>query len=153
MLLILAGVSISLVVGDNGVLTRASDSSKKTKTSQIYEAVGLALADIQTQYMAEKAEAYSTTAAEWFTIQNLAYALKVQGYQIKDNAVPSGMTKLRAATTGEGGNGDTALSGPYTIGDGSDAVNFTFTAGLNGYTISAPATANDATLVDFTSGT
>ncbi len=134
-LLILAGVSISLVVGDNGVLTRATDSSSKTKISQIKEAVGLALSDIQTKYMAEKAEKFSTTTDTWFTEQNLAYALSTQGYHLKNASatVPAG------SGLAEKGASDTVLSTTvtYHIGDSSekDAIEFTFKAGTNGYTI------------------
>ncbi|MBR2289118.1 MAG: type II secretion system protein [Clostridia bacterium] len=81
-LLILAGVSISLVVGDNGVLTRASDSSAKTKYSQAKEALGLAINNLQTEYF----NAYTNNASA--KIEDYVYAsaldteLKKQGYRL-----------------------------------------------------------------------
>ncbi len=46
-LLILAGVSISLVVGDNGVLTQAQNASKKTTSASEKEAIEFAISDVQ----------------------------------------------------------------------------------------------------------
>ena len=50
-LLILAGVSISLVVGENGVLSRATGAAEKSKRSQMKEAMDLALEDCQTEFI------------------------------------------------------------------------------------------------------
>ena len=52
-LLILAGVSISLVVGDNGVLTQASTASEKTAVSQAKEAVEQTIAGMQGKFSTE----------------------------------------------------------------------------------------------------
>ena len=60
-LLILAGVSISLVVGDNGVLTQSQTASKNTTKSQIKEDVETSLAGIQTTFMAAWADNTSLT--------------------------------------------------------------------------------------------
>ena len=49
-LLILAGVSISLVVGDNGVLTQAKDSAVKTSVSEAKERVEQAISSIQGKF-------------------------------------------------------------------------------------------------------
>ena len=46
-LLILAGVSISLVVGDNGVLTQATNASKNTSVAEAKEAVEQAVSSCQ----------------------------------------------------------------------------------------------------------
>ena len=50
-LLILAGVSISMVVGENGVLNRAQDASKKTKYASEKEAIEFIVSDIKTGLM------------------------------------------------------------------------------------------------------
>jgi len=50
-LLILAGVSISLVVGDNGVLTQAQNSSKETEVAKAKEAVETAISSIQANFV------------------------------------------------------------------------------------------------------
>ena len=53
MLLILAGVSISLVVGDNGVLTQAQNASKKTDVAGANTAIQLSLNSLSTEFMGE----------------------------------------------------------------------------------------------------
>lgn len=55
-MLILAGVSISMVVGDNGVLTRAQQGSIDTQLSSVESDVGLSITSNQTEYFAQAAE-------------------------------------------------------------------------------------------------
>ena len=82
-LLILAGVSISLVVGDNGVLTQAKTSSDKTKISQFREALGIAINDVQTAYFANYANKATTTFNSEINYGTLNEALKRQGYKLQ----------------------------------------------------------------------
>ena len=49
-LLILAGVSISMVVGDNGVLTRAKNAASETAKAQANEALQTAVIGVQGDY-------------------------------------------------------------------------------------------------------
>ena len=49
-LLILAGVSISLVVGDNGIMTRAKDAGTKTSEADALESFKLSVASLTTDY-------------------------------------------------------------------------------------------------------
>ena len=49
-LLILAGVSISMVVGENGVLNRAKDATDKTAKAQAQEALETAVSGMQGLY-------------------------------------------------------------------------------------------------------
>ena len=58
-LLILAGVSISLVVGDNGIMTRAKDAGTKTNEADAVENFKLAVASLTSEFY-EKT--YSGTA-------------------------------------------------------------------------------------------
>ena len=46
-LLILAGVSISAIVGDNGLATRANEASQETKIAEEIEKIELAIAEFQ----------------------------------------------------------------------------------------------------------
>lgn len=52
-LLILAGISISLVVGDNGVLTRAQTSKVKTDEATIKEELELSYTTVLSKYYEE----------------------------------------------------------------------------------------------------
>lgn len=60
-LIILAAVSISLILGDNGIITRAQQASKDTATNSALEIEDLNLADIEAQNMIDKA----TNQARW----------------------------------------------------------------------------------------
>ena len=52
-LLILAGVTISMVVGDNGILTNAKNAGDKTALAEAKDTVRMAVADATTQYYAD----------------------------------------------------------------------------------------------------
>ena len=62
-LLILAGVSISLVIGQNGVLNQASNAVVTNKASGVKEKVSTALASAETTYYAKWAQNSSTQRA------------------------------------------------------------------------------------------
>ena len=81
-LLILAGVSISLVVGDNGVLTQAKGSSDASKLGQMKEAMGLAIEDCQTTYFNEYTTNASVKVEDYITPLNVSNSLTKQGYKL-----------------------------------------------------------------------
>jgi Tfp pilus assembly major pilin PilA len=81
-LLILAGVSISLVVGQNGVLTRATSAVSSQKASSAKQAVSLAISSLETEYFSDWATNQSKTRAEYFTETKLAAELSSQGYTL-----------------------------------------------------------------------
>lgn len=74
-LLILAGVSISLVVGENGILKRAQESVKITKAKEIEEEIGLI-------YMDKKAE--ELTGGSKVTIETIVNDLREKDYTIEE---------------------------------------------------------------------
>lgn len=84
-LLILAGVSISLVVGDNGVLTQAKGSSDATKIGQMQEALQLAMSDLQTEYFANYATVADTGFDDIVNVGTLHKALANQNYKLLDS--------------------------------------------------------------------
>ena len=53
-LLILAGISIALLTGENGILTRASSSKVQNEEKQAIESINLALNAIKTDVLAKK---------------------------------------------------------------------------------------------------
>ncbi len=87
-LLILAGVSISLVVGDSGVFTRGRDATTKTQIAGLEEAVNRAVASAQGEYTGTTDfTSKRKTFFEW--LSSNTNKLKESGYQIslesKDN--------------------------------------------------------------------
>ena len=74
-LLILAGVSIAMLTGDNGILTQAGNAQKETTKAEAEEAVKLALNTIMTNKAASDAgvelEADQPTSAEATNIKTV----------------------------------------------------------------------------------
>ena len=63
-LLILAGVTIAMVVGDNGILTRSKQSKFNTKVAELDEKVGMFASDLAAEFqtnLATATEEYSVT--------------------------------------------------------------------------------------------
>ena len=63
-MLILAGVSISMATGNNGVLSRGQQAARKTNLSSVYDDIGLAFSSVQTDYQAEWAMGSSKATAK-----------------------------------------------------------------------------------------
>lgn len=95
-LLILAGVSISLVVGDNGVMTRATDASSKTKYAQAKEAMGIAINELQTEYFESFMTDANDTLSKHLTPAKLNEKLNNQGYKLCVNSTGTVATGLKA---------------------------------------------------------
>ena len=70
-LLILAGVSISLLVGNNGILTQASNAVIENRKSSAKEEVAMAVASAKTEYYTQWAKNTSKTLGEYLTSENL----------------------------------------------------------------------------------
>ena len=82
-LLILAGVSISLVAGDNGVMSRAQKAATKTKYGTVTEAVSIALADLNSAYAEDFADGKAGALTSYFTEDKVIEAFKQQGLSIE----------------------------------------------------------------------
>ena len=117
-LLILAGVSISLVVGDNGVLTQAGTAKTKTTNADLEEAFGRAVVNAQSEFVNDG------FTGDFFTwLKTNTADLKENGYTIKPTV--SGET-----ITGyiyKGGVSDDTDSNPkrsFTISKDNDSKTF-----------------------------
>ena len=69
-LLILAGVSISLVVGDNGVLTQSQNAKKKTEEANAIEEISMAWSSIYTDYLVDSSANPNIQKNGYFTLTN-----------------------------------------------------------------------------------
>ena len=70
-LLILAGISISLVVGKNGILEQAQNAVSSHKAGTAKEEVGFAWSSCQTEYMKESASNQGVDKSSFFTTEKL----------------------------------------------------------------------------------
>lgn len=69
-LLILAGVSISLVLGNNGVLNQATNAVKANREASVKEEIQLAYAAVETEYWEAWANNSSLSKADFFEENN-----------------------------------------------------------------------------------
>ena len=91
-LLILAGVSISLVVGDNGVLSQAMNAADQTGLSTVEEQINLAVGSAVADWIDEKYISGGTTTLDEYLLEYDLASNMNSGIQIvsKDDAfVPS----------------------------------------------------------------
>ncbi len=100
-LLILAGVSIAMLTGDNGILTKASDSKEKNAKAQVTEDVSLAISEI----MANKADPSYTGSENTVTAANIAKLAKANDNSLTITAASTtpdaeGVHKLEATLSG-----------------------------------------------------
>lgn len=79
-LLILAGVSITMISGDDGIATRASDAKTKTDVGNATDAVNLAVSSANADYYSNFAE--GKTAVKVNTTALLDTYLRKQGYAV-----------------------------------------------------------------------
>lgn len=70
-LLILAGISISLVLGKNGILEQAQNAVSSHKAGTAKEEVGFAWSSCQTEYMKESASNQGVDKSSFFTAEKL----------------------------------------------------------------------------------
>lgn len=78
-LLILAGISISLVLGKNGILEQAQNAVSSHKAGTAKEEVGFAWSSCQTEYMKESASNQGVDKSSFFTAEKLNANLGEKG--------------------------------------------------------------------------
>ena len=78
-LLILAGVSISLVIGDNGILTQATEAVTENRKASISEDIAMAWAGLETEYVRNWTTSTSAKKEDYFTEINFKDALATKG--------------------------------------------------------------------------
>lgn len=130
-MLILAGVSISLVVGDNGVLTQAQDVEPKQVQATLKEAISLANADIMAVFYGD------TSTAKVNAIQDLSTASVTGRATIMDKIIANYSYNSKNPVTIKGSapalptsTSDPAAEVTLTIGgleSGMNEVTFTVT--------------------------
>lgn len=121
-LLILAGVTISLVIGDNGVLTQASTSVVETKIADAREDLNVALAATETIYYGKWVDNTSTLREDvYFGTENVLSAqLANLGYTLS-----AGLENKLIVGPDEDGNVDeTGVTVTLTSEDTEETIEF-----------------------------
>ena len=101
MLLILAGVSISIVVGDNGVLTQAQNAAVKTNEAKAKEDVEMALASAQAEYLQARTTNANVNPSNIFTKSKLNGYIGGEGeiIDLKYNEGETSILKYKIGTS------------------------------------------------------
>ena len=118
-LLILAGVSISLVVGDNGVLTQAQNASTKTNQASADSSIELTAISLTSDFMGD-VWSDDITAQIWdnVTVAEFEKELENNGYTVikfeccSDDKATSGTEVVDANTLANGTAGTVAATDP-----------------------------------------
>jgi len=117
-LLILAGVSISLVVGQNGVLTRSTEAVMKNKAAEVREQLTMALAAAETTYYSAWTSDQSTTRLKaYITDKNVENELKKVLGDSDTVSIPADLVSSTGAQK--------------TVVITKDGVTYTFNVGVN----------------------
>ncbi len=111
-LLILAGVSISLVLGDNGVITKASTAVTENRKATAQEDIAMAWASCETDYLNEWTKNTSSSKEEYLSED--AITSKFNNQYLTGGSV-SGIVR------GEDGS----ITGTYTSTDNNTNIDFT----------------------------
>ena len=132
-LLILAGVSISLVVGDNGVLTQAQSASKKTDLASADNAVQLTMNSLSTEFMGET----------WVNNVNAKLYKVVTPSAIDEELKNNGYKLIAvAANNVTSGTGSTYKASTPATHSSTDAVGKDATSAVTKYLVIADKNAN-----------
>ena len=125
-LLILAGVSISMVVGENGVLNRASDATTKTAKAQAKEALEMAISGMQGEYADDIAKGTSDSFVDFLKTKTAANITgQMNGYTVtkwkadKNNTADADNCKYITVVIGTGDGTDTNNLWEYYIEESS----------------------------------
>jgi len=88
-LLILAGVSISLVIGENGIMNKATDSKTETAYADLEEKFQLAVSGIIADFVTDEGEVSDTSMWSWLVDKGAADVkdeinMNLTGYTVTD---------------------------------------------------------------------
>lgn len=78
-LLILAGITILILMGDNGILNNSMKAADKTNRETVKEELEMGYTTCQTKYLTEKAQDGSINKADYFTEEKMNEALGNKG--------------------------------------------------------------------------
>ncbi len=123
-LLILAGVSLSLVAGENGILKRATNAADANEIATAKEQAGLLISDLVTGYYEEK---YVNHSIEEKVNSQLAYIIA----EIGDGKTDNGNYTVTVARVTGGTEGTITVTGG-SLQSSSGKANLTGTISENG---------------------
>ena len=143
-LLILAGVSISMVVGQNGILTRTRGSVNNQNAASAKEKLTMACSATEMAFQQEWAANQSLTRGDYYYDANGGVAKELTNNGCTDVSIPTGLVVAQADYSGAAGvtvtfkvngtlytftgvkvnaqTGGIGMSKTVTVGSGTDAA-------------------------------
>ena len=120
-LLILAGVYITMISGDDGIATRASQAASKTDVGNVEDAINLAITSAKTEHYAKFAEGTVTSITPTLTIGDVNAALS--GYVLKADDTTKVIADKDAIDVVEGSDAtkDATFTATFTVEETTDA--------------------------------
>ena len=100
-LLILAGVTISMVVGDNGIVSKASNSATETKKAEARDSLEMAIATLETEFVSAHLSTFLSldpAVNGYLTIENLNAELAKYNYKIISGSFGTGNNWIEITT-------------------------------------------------------
>ena len=116
-LLILAGVSISMVVGENGVLNRATSAADKTSEADIKSALENAIMGCQGSFVEVWEASPTTKILTWLDLNQIKANIDADSYNVTyDKYTTSGTIQKKSGTENVGKKYDFYLTASGSIG-------------------------------------
>ncbi|MNS86951.1 hypothetical protein D3C72_1208730 [compost metagenome] len=115
-LLILAGVSIAMLTGDNGILTKATSAKEQSSQAEVKEAVGMVINEIRAELYSPNANvAKDGTNVAYSAIKNLFITRYGDNMKIEDvtTTAPNYVFKVYYGVANSGTPGTSTVS--YTV--------------------------------------
>ena len=123
-LLILAGIAVSMIVGNNGIMNKTVVAVEENRNSSAEEEIALAWVSCETDYNIGIAENYTAKRADYYTIENLNKYLVGKGTVSEVKYRENGTSKVTYTSSTDANITDQIFkvdkSGNVSISDGSN---------------------------------
>lgn len=127
-LLILAAVSLTMVLGENGIASKAKQAANETEIANAQDAMNIAINEVQIIYSADFVEGIVDTSYKYSDVQN-----ELQGYELCDEDGNILSTSTEIKSTDEIETGDVL----YLKHNDRVAYKVTFSVSTSGASLSA----------------
>ena len=149
-LLILAGVTLSMVMGDSGLFSKANNASEQTKISNVKEIIRMQVLENELNKKTKDSNAKSDEALQ----AAVETKLTEEGYKVEEGKITIGSTEINIAEEiANASSGENGGSGGTTAGKEDASKNRTLAGTTTGYSYKNPVIPQGFKAVDEGSAT
>ena len=149
-LLILAGVTLSMVMGDSGLFSKANNASEQTKISNVKEIIRMQVLENELNKKTKDSNAKSDEALQ----AAVEIKLTEEGYKVEEGKITIGSTEINIAEEiANASSGENGGSGGTTAGKEDASKNRTLAGTTTGYSYKNPVIPQGFKAVDEGSAT